>query len=452
MRRSKHRIAPFTRVMRRSGAAAATAFVISSIMAAPAGAQGFGRRDAIGVTGVSGKAVNRLDADLALSDAQRPVLAAAHKAYAANFESIITSRLKELEQWHVEYWCERMPELRESFDLSNMDSQQRIQVLVQRALLQQGQSPADIDDESHMQAVEQLLEANEFVAKEEAALRKRLIDEVMPVLGDSQIERLPRALTRLTIMVWDEAVEWSRGCPVGRVDMFRVIDAAANGELAPFADAFRCVDAEGVPAEQRDVMAVVLAFERSYADALDRYHQHLMRLSFDGLRAYAAKDDEARLDVRRKKARNIDAVWTIRIKLIEDIFLFARDAIGEEAAAAWHERAYACLCPTAYAENAFDDLYRRIIELPLDEVQRAAVESLHSDFARQLNRKRRDWALAEVRQRYEVSLSDPSELSKGKIKAADARDELRRLTETASKALRSVLTHDQLQALDADGE
>jgi hypothetical protein len=285
------------------------------------------------------------------------------------------------------------PEARPDTDISRLAPERQEEVRALRSRIAEGRYPYSRAPGYADRVNEELLKHHDDVVSEERSGRQELVGQMLGILAEEQLERLPGVLVRVDIAAHEtqymgvERPPLIRQQPVFRVDVQSLLDeATVDGQelegirellVGPFtADAWRS-DRDN---EARTILA---GLEANYARAVRAYQVAEDRR----LRKYASYCNTGSEEKAERLLRAVRAaqrlIFRTREQYVEYIGEVAKERVGELPAEAWIDRYRGAVCPATYAEDSVDVVVAAVVsELPVEDERVAGVETTYADYMR----------------------------------------------------------------------
>ena len=298
-------------------------------------------------TQVTNSGIERLAQDLVMSDPQRAFMRLAFETYQAALREASEQQRSAKAYWQIEYLIERFPDEYGHVDPASLTEEERRQnMLANHMAYKSGDRVIGADLQAVIADNAKSIELWQILSDREGEARKAFRASLLPILADSQVQRIDYAWRRLDIASMD-------GRPMGHyifVDPVRSIDM-----LTLIDDLLLQEERLEMTAEAHQELDDILhAFVFRYQDAYKAYFTQRSRdfAEWAFLQNQGLYDQSTPLYARMQRRKK--DVWAKRLRLVDNAAAWLERHESIESATRWRRSALKAFCPGVYNDDLPD--------------------------------------------------------------------------------------------------
>lgn len=291
--------------------------------------------------------IERLAQDLVMSDPQRAFMRSAFAAYQVALREASEQRRSAKAYWQIEYLIERFPDEYGHVDPASLTEEERRQnMLAKNIAYKIGDRMIGIDSQAVIADNEKSIELWQILADREGEARKAFRASLLPILADTQVQRIDYAWRRLDIASMDG----------GPMDHYIFVDPVRNIDMLTLIDDLLLQEErlEMTAEAHQELDDLLHAFVFRYQAAYKAYFTQRSR----DFAEWAFLQNQGRYDLStplydRMQRRKKD-VWTKRLRLVDDVGGWLERHESLESATRWRRSALKAFCPGVYNDDLPD--------------------------------------------------------------------------------------------------
>lgn len=342
--------------------------------------------------GVGARVVERLEHDLALDAEQAHECELLIETHRKSEEAANENYFKRMAEWERQYWKDRLPELDENFDGSDLPLERKMEIFAWRMKFKTNGAP--IDGDPDFERAKRTVRGRAFLTlrSQKQMARIDLLEAIASILEEKQFAGWERAKRRFMIALHDGLTPRPDHCPVWNIDILALLDeACAEGaELARFAPVLGapCAPDPGwsAIAGAGELSEAIERFEFAYLRAL-RGHEDGYTEFYRARLAADPGDQESMQEIVDDLRYKREPVWRARVRFVNELKTIAEELLGEAAATAWEDRFAARCCSSLFRPDRVDAALQRI--RAIDELPEDMREDVEAVVARYESERRR---------------------------------------------------------------
>jgi hypothetical protein len=401
--------------------------------------------------------MNRLVADLQLSEAQAAEAGRLHDTYSTGLDTIANDLETQTTQKIRALWFQVVPELDLSVDISNLPDERKAKVKVWRDRLAKEGDPI-LDELEYIHEVNKIsLHNMNLLNTNEARARATLLEPVEAILSDQQRQRLPRALMRMELNmhgfspVGNISSPLFKQDPVWHLDVVGLLEEASadDAELSPWSDVIRNLDPVPPDSPLEEVQRTIEEYEQALCAQLRLNEEMYERWLEAFLESYREEKFSVTGSLWRQRKNQYRSVFQMRQFFADRIAALANETIDPARGAVWLDRFQRATCPSIFKEDSVDVIVRWLMETGFeDPAISQAVTAIYDQYRNSRDALRQTAFRAEIAEYCAVKLFWTDKKTPEKEYLKEAHRQRLELAESARNQLRAILPPDRHAEFD----